>query len=102
MVPSFPANGKVLSPISMVKVGGLTGGVCNALLTGFDFSVRVSPTAMLSGTPARVTISPAFAMVGSKGVHKTPQLTNMAEIALVQSVALGMICGSMSLGINAT
>mmetsp|Transcript_38612 Transcript_38612/g.57937 ORF Transcript_38612/g.57937 Transcript_38612/m.57937 type:complete len:206 (+) Transcript_38612:720-1337(+) len=102
MVPSFPANGEVLPPISMDKVGGLMGGVCNALLTGFDFSVRVSPTAMLSGTPARVTISPAFAMGGSKGVRETPRLTNMAEIVLAESAASGMFCGSMSLGISAT
>ena len=57
--PSWPAKGPLLAPNSMESVGGASGGVDSAFLTGFDALVSVSPTAIESGTPAKVTTSPA-------------------------------------------
>lgn len=61
LFPSFPANGPVLDPKSIQSVGGARGGVSTGCGTALSLSVTVSPTAMESGTPNNVTISPATA-----------------------------------------
>ena len=61
IVPSFPERGPVFAPNSMHNVGGARGGVGMGAGTGLSFLVSVSPTAISSGTPAIVTISPATA-----------------------------------------
>mmetsp|Transcript_28833 Transcript_28833/g.85117 ORF Transcript_28833/g.85117 Transcript_28833/m.85117 type:complete len:231 (-) Transcript_28833:1461-2153(-) len=77
--PSFPTSGPLFAPNTHDSVGGARGGVSTGRGTGSDAEVRVSPTAMASGTPARVTMSPATAKGGSRDARETPRFTNRPD-----------------------
>mmetsp|Transcript_25940 Transcript_25940/g.62296 ORF Transcript_25940/g.62296 Transcript_25940/m.62296 type:complete len:275 (+) Transcript_25940:457-1281(+) len=81
IVPSCPLRGPLFAPKRHDSVGGASGGVSTARGTLFSTSaaVRVSPTAMDSGTPVRVTMSPAWAVGGSRGARDAPRLANTPE-----------------------
>mmetsp|Transcript_10850 Transcript_10850/g.15994 ORF Transcript_10850/g.15994 Transcript_10850/m.15994 type:complete len:210 (-) Transcript_10850:1047-1676(-) len=76
IVPSVPAKGPSLVPKSIQSVGGAKGGVSTGSGTGFSSPVTVSPTAISSGTPTKVTISPAEAVAGTNETRDIPRLTH--------------------------